>query len=205
MKNVISFIVLTLLFAVAAGCSSNTDVYDPDKTKDCGRQDAEVLSAAQIRSATDRAIREILSSSPFQPYIQSNKVAGKVPLMTTAPLRNDTNDPYLDGETVNIRIADALFNAGLVRVSDRNAVRGAATGRSCNLTGAPSATDGKSLIEAPQLMMSCRISLQEDRLGSKKEISAVLSVQITELKSGENVMRTSVVWSAEERRSFLGL
>lgn len=203
MKNVISFIVLTLLFAVAAGCSSNTDVYDPDKAKDCGRQDAEALSAAQIRSATDRAIREILSSSPFQPYIQSNKVAGKVPLMTTAPLRNDTNDPDLDGETVNIRIADALFNAGLVRVSDRNAVRSAVARR--NMEADPDVVVKRALIEAPQLMMSCRISLQEDRLGSKKEISAVLSVQITELKSGENVMRTSVVWSAEKRRSFLGL
>ena len=63
----------------------------------------------------------------------------------------------------------------------------------------------RTLIEAPQLLMSCRISLQEDRLGSKKEVSAVLSVQISELKSGENVMRTSVVWGAEKRRSFLGL
>ena len=38
MKNVISFIVLTLLFAVAAGCSSNTDVYDPRKVIGAGEK-----------------------------------------------------------------------------------------------------------------------------------------------------------------------
>ena len=206
MKDVISFIAFALLLAGVSGCHSNVTIYDPDKAKDRGRQDAEILSAPQIRNATDRAIREILSSSQFRSYIQSNKVAGKVPLMTTAQLRNDTNDPDLDGETVNIRIADALFNAGLVRVSGRNAVRVAAIGPSRNLTDTPSATDGKSLIEAPQLRMTSRIALQIDRIDeAKKEVSAVLSVQITELKSGENVMRTSVVWGAEKRRSFLGL
>lgn len=204
MKNMISHIALALLLlAGAAGCRSTDESQDKARAK-YHNASAMVLTAAQIRSATDQVIKEILNSPQFRSCIESHKKAeGKLPLMVIELMQNNT-DRHLDGETVNIRIADALFNAGLVRISDRNARRVAATGRSRNL-GNPDTAEEKSLIEAPQLLMSSRIALQKDRLGSKKEISAVLSVQITELKSGENVMRTSVVWGAEKRRSFLGL
>ena len=124
-----------------------------------------------------------------------------MPLMAIEGLKNHTNR-HLDGETVNNMIADALFKARLVRVASGDE----SERRHMAAAGLPPRRSERPLVEAPQLRMTSRIALQIDRIDeAKKEVSAVLSVQITELKSGENVMRTSVVWGAEKRRSFLGL
>lgn len=58
----------------------------------------------------------------------------------------------------------------------------------------------RAVLEAPQLILQCGISTQEDRIGSKKKITAVLSVQISDLKTCEVVELRSISWGTIKSR-----
>lgn len=199
MTRVFSLVALALLLAGSGGCRSAAP--PPPRNDIC----AEILSSARLRSAAAKAVGNILNDSGFRSRIRDLKVAGKAPLMRIALFRNDTDDPALDGESIIVMIADDMFNAGLVRLCGREAMRCAAARRRSETDPDADGAAAKTALEAPRLLMTCRLALQEDRLASKKEVSALLSVQISDLNNGEIVMRTSVSWGAKKKKSFLGL
>lgn len=204
MKDVISFIAFALLFAVAAGCSGNTVSEVPCEAEKESLQRESLLSAFWLRNAADRAVRHILTDRSFLSYVQRHKVAGKMPLMKVGQLRNATDNPDLDARAMVDRIADALFKARLVRVvsGDKDVGRSVVAVR--DLENDPHFNVKRTPIEAPQLMLTCRISQNVDnKAGSEMTESALLRVEIAELQSGVVVGRASVSWGIKKKRGFL--
>ena len=207
MKNVISFIVLVLLLAGGSGCRNSSTVDELDEAEKEKLQRESLLSSLWLRDAADRAVRNILNDANFRSYVESHKVNGKMPLMKVGRLRNDTGNPDLDVKTTVDRIADALFKAGLVRVAsgEKDVARSVVAMR--ELENDPAYAGVKRTpMEAPQLMLTCRISQKADnKAGTEMKESAELRVEIAELKSGIIVECTTVSWAVKKKRGLLAL
>lgn len=154
-----------------------------------------VISSQEMRRVGMLAARDIMMSESFNRYLSMKRKefsdASWCPLLKIGIIDNDTTDPDLMTQQITTVIADALSATGRVKILNNKADR---ERRILDREETP----------RPDLLLSGEIAESVDRSKKGKVVEHTFRLQISDLKTGEDIWRYSRLTGIIMKRTVLG-
>lgn len=194
-----SILTATGVLSVALLCGCGGTVKPVERIQSVNiRNSSHSVSGKLLREATGKAVWDVFHSAAFSAYLENYKKTsdGKIPLLRIGVIQNNTDDPDWQAALVSSQIADALFRARKVRVSDHDALLEIQRRKTQEENIRPDRED---------LLLSGVIAVNIDRAQNETYEVVVLNVRISELKTGENIWRYSTSFGTKRTKHTLGI
>ena len=174
------------------GCQDNSTIMLDEYAVASSAPNHYVISSQEMRTVGMQAAHDIMMSKSFDSYLSLKRKelsdAFWCPLLKIGIIGNDTTDADLMTEEVTAVIADALSDAGRVKILnnkvDRMFVR----------------EEGPQ----PDLLLSGKIVENVDRSKEDKVVEHTFRLQISDLKTGEDIWRYSRSTGVIVKKAVLG-
>ncbi len=208
-----SFIPLTVLTVLAAGCAgTETTIYDPATTP-VGIRDDRTISSEEFRIVARAAVNSALTSPKFIAFLKRYQTEkndpSAIPVLKLDKVVNDTNDPDLNVSEMTDQINEALLNAGKVDVTMAEGQgRSQAIGKSRDLqddvnfdqkTVAPEGT-----LIAARLVLRPKIISNVVRDGNRKAVTRTFVMEMADIRTGLLMWKYTKQLAYGKTRSSVG-
>ena len=189
----------TAILVSLCGCGNHIE--RDIQVQDTGvRSSPYAVSGDLLLAASQKAAKDALESPTFNSFLEQyrKKSNRQSPLLKIGQVRNNTDDCNLQTSLVTTEIADALFRAGKLRVDG-----GTAHSRVFN-TSREIKSANETRRESPALVLSGTLTSSRDGSDKSAYETTVLSVQIFDMDTGENVWRFSTSFGTKRTKPLMG-
>lgn len=194
-----------LSILVLAGCTTTTQIYDPNTTY-TGIRNSHTISSEEMKIVAQEAVQNAMSSPRFISFLQQYKAeAGSEyarPVLKLAAVINDTSDPDLNVDEMTDVLNTELLNAGYVDVSMAEG-----TGRAAEIAGSrdlqyddnfdQSTVAQAGTLQAARLVMRPKVISNVTQSGGTRDVVRTFVIEMADIKTG------LVMWKFNRQLGFV--
>lgn len=207
MNRLFASITGALSLLLSSGCGNNVQSFDPDAQQTKSYRATGIVPLDTLLEMSRKAAIDAMNCPNFAEYLEQYTKANAntpMPLLQLGEICNNTNDSNFQGHLVANEIADKLFKAKILRVLPKEALQAVTENRELK-RGKNLSKFKESRVEMPDLIMNGVVTTRIDRKEDGVLESTVLSVHISDLRTGENVWRYSTSIDRKQKQKKLGL